>query len=147
MMNRRKALVSGAAMLAGGAALLRGKDAEAAGGPVPAPRGQAYTPVPTLNGAPLPWTMDNGVKVFHLVAEPVKQEFAPGMVVNCWGYNGRTPGPTIEAVEGDRVRFYVYNKLPEPTSIHWHGLIVPAGMDGVSGLTQPHIGPGETFVY
>jgi FtsP/CotA-like multicopper oxidase with cupredoxin domain len=77
----------------------------------------------------------------------VKREFAPGMVVNCWGYNGTTPGPTIEAVEGDRVRIYVHNKLPEATTIHWHGIILPNGMDGVSGLTQPHIAPGETFVY
>ncbi len=56
------------------------------------------------------------MKEFHLVAEPVKREFAPGMTVNCWGYNGQTPGPTIEAVEGDRVRILVTNKLPEPTS-------------------------------
>jgi len=91
--------------------------------------------------------MEDGRKTFHLTAEPVKREFAPGMVVNCWGYNGQTPGPTIEAVEGDRVRIYVTNKLPEPTSVHWHGIILPNGMDGVSGLTQPAIGVGETFVY
>jgi FtsP/CotA-like multicopper oxidase with cupredoxin domain len=106
-----------------------------------------YIPVVTPNGSTLPWTMEDGFKTFHLTAEPVKREFAPGMVVNCWGYNGQTPGPTIEAVEGDRVRIYVHNKLPEPTSIHWHGIILPNGMDGVSGLTQPHIAPGETFVY
>jgi FtsP/CotA-like multicopper oxidase with cupredoxin domain len=91
--------------------------------------------------------MDNGVKVFHLTAAPVKREFAPGMVVNCWGYNGSTPGPTIEAVEGDRVRILVTNKLPEHTTIHWHGIFTPNGMDGVGGLTQPLIQPGETYVY
>ena len=63
----------------------------------------------------------DGVKVFHLIAEPVRNEFAPGLVGDCWGYNGTTPGPTIEAVEGDRIRIYVTNRLPEPTSVHWHG--------------------------
>jgi FtsP/CotA-like multicopper oxidase with cupredoxin domain len=68
-------------------------------------------------------------------------------VVNCWGYNGQTPGPTIECVEGDHVRIYVTNKLPEHTSIHWHGIFLPNGMDGVGGLNQPQILPGETYVY
>jgi L-ascorbate oxidase len=110
-------------------------------------QGQAYQPIVTLNGWTLPPRIKGGVKEFHLVAEPVRREFAPGMTVNCWGYNGSTPGPTIEAVEGDRVRIYVTNKLPEHTSIHWHGIRLPNGMDGVGGLTQPHIGPGKTFVY
>jgi len=101
----------------------------------------------TPNGASLPHRMENGVKVFHLTAEPVKREFVDGFNVNCWGYNGMTPGPTIEAFEGDRVRLYVTNKLPEGTSIHWHGFILPNGMDGVTGLTQPKIAPGETFAY
>ena len=106
-----------------------------------------YTPVRTLNGWTLPYTMKDGVKEFHLVAEEVDHEFAPGSVAKCWGYNGSTPGPTIEAVEGDRVRFLVTNKLGEHTTIHWHGLLLPSGMDGVGGLSQPQIGPGETFVY
>lgn len=113
-----------------------------------APQGKLpYVPVVTPNGSTLPWTMKNGVKEFRLVAEPVKREFAKGMIVNAWGYNGSTPGPTIEAVEGDRVRFYVENRLPERTSVHWHGILLPNGMDGVSGLNQPHIEPGETYVY
>ena len=91
--------------------------------------------------------MNAGVKEFHLSAELVSHEVAPGMVINAWGYNGRTPGPVIEAVEGDRVRFFVHNKLKERTSVHWHGLFLPNGMDGVSGLNQPHIEPGETYVY
>ena len=77
----------------------------------------------------------------------MEHEFAPGLSGPCWGYNGRTPGPTIEAVEGDRVRIYVTNRLPEPTTVHWHGLILPNGMDGVGGLNQPYIRPGETFRY
>jgi len=107
----------------------------------------SYTPVETPNVPTLPFTMDNGVKVFHLIAEPVKQEFVKGVVFNCWGYNGSTPGPTIEAVEGDRVRILVTNNLPEPTTVHWHGILLPNGMDGVTGLNQPPIPPGETFAY
>jgi manganese oxidase len=109
--------------------------------------GRPYNPVATLNGWSLPWRMNNGVKEFHLVAEPVVREFAPGMKANLWGYNGSSPGPTIEAVEGDRVRIFVTNKLPEHTTVHWHGIMLPSGMDGVGGLTQPHIPPGKTFVY
>jgi FtsP/CotA-like multicopper oxidase with cupredoxin domain len=109
--------------------------------------GRPYNPVATLNGWTLPWRMNNGVKEFHLVAEPVVREMAPGMNANLWGYNGSSPGPTIEAVEGDRVRIFVTNKLPEHTTVHWHGILLPSGMDGVGGLTQPHIPPGKTFVY
>jgi len=111
------------------------------------PDGRPYNPVATLNGWSLPWRTKDGVKEFHLVAEPVVREFAPGMTANLWGYNGSSPGPTIEAVEGDRVRIFLTNKLPEHTTIHWHGVLVPNGMDGVGGLTQPHIPPGKTFVY
>jgi len=116
--------------------------------PPPAPpNGRPYHPVVTLNGWSLPWRMNNGVKEFHLIAEPVVRELAPGMKANLWGYNGQSPGPTIEVVEGDRVRIFVTNKLPESTSIHWHGQRLPNGMDGISGLTQPAIPPGKTFVY
>ncbi|MGQ0799377.1 MAG: multicopper oxidase family protein [Pseudomarimonas sp.] len=106
-----------------------------------------FIPVRTPNGWTLPHRMVNGVKEFHLVAEEIEHEFAPGSRAKCWGYNGTTPGPTIEAVEGDRLRIYVTNRLPEHTSVHWHGLLLPSGMDGVGGLSQPHIQPGETFVY
>jgi FtsP/CotA-like multicopper oxidase with cupredoxin domain len=109
--------------------------------------GPDYQPVVTLNGWTLPWRMNGDWKEFHLVAEPVMREFAPGMKAHLWGYNGQSPGPTIEAVEGDKVRIFVTNKLPEHTTAHWHGMILPCGMDGVGGLTQPHIDPGKTFVY
>ena len=109
--------------------------------------GPDYRPVVTLNGWSLPWRMNGDWKEFHLVAEPVVREFAPGMKVHLWGYNGQAPGPTIEAVEGDKVRIFVTNKLPEYTTVHWHGMLVPNGMDGVGGLNQPHIDPGKTFVY
>ena len=114
------------------------------------PPGEAekdYTPVIVPNGVKLPWKVVDGVKVYHLVAEPVKHEFAAGLVAECWGYNGVVHGPTIEAVEGDRVRIYVTNKLGAPTSIHWHGVLLPNGMDGVAGLNQRAIRPGETYKY
>ncbi len=111
----------------------------------PGPLG--YKPTVTLNGATLPWKSVDGVKVFHLVAEPVAHEFAPGLVAECWGYNGRVHGPTIEAVEGDHVRIYVTNRLSAPTTVHWHGVLVPSGMDGVGGVSQKAIQPGETFKY
>ncbi|MCK9914096.1 copper oxidase [Microbacteriaceae bacterium K1510] len=109
--------------------------------------GPPFQPVVTLNGWSLPWRMNGDWKEFHLVAEKVEREFAPGMTARLWGYNGQSPGPTIEAVEGDKVRIFVTNKLPEHTTVHWHGMPVPNGMDGVGGLTQPHIKPGQTFVY
>ena len=155
MFTRRQLLTSAAV----GSATLLSRAALAGGDGIPTVATQphfdlppnkgpfSYTPVETLNGVVLPWKMDNGVKVFHLVAEEVDREFAPGMIVKCWGYNGVTPGPTIEAVQGERVRFLVTNNLPERTSVHWHGLRLPNGMDGVAGLNQPHIERGETYVY
>jgi len=115
--------------------------------PISASRSQFYVPVRTLNGWTLPYTLNNGVKEFHLVAEEVKHEFAKGSHATCWGYNGTTIGPTLEMVEGDRVRIYVTNHLKEPTSMHWHGIDLPNGMDGIAGLNQPSIQPNETFVY
>ena len=115
--------------------------------PLVPPTGRPYNPVVTLNGWTAPWRMNAGVKEFHLVAEPVVREMAPGFTARLWGYNGQSPGPTIEVVEGDRVRIYVTNRLPEATSMHWHGQRLPNGMDGVTGLTQPPIPSGKTWVY
>ncbi|MES2975362.1 MAG: copper oxidase [Pseudomonadota bacterium] len=115
--------------------------------PLAPPNGRPYNPVVTLNGWTLPWRMNGGIKEFHLVAEPVVREMAPGFKVNMWGYNGQSPGPTIEVVEGDRVRIFVTNRLPEHTTVHWHGQRLPNGMDGVGGLNQPQIPVGKTFVY
>jgi FtsP/CotA-like multicopper oxidase with cupredoxin domain len=154
MLTRRQILISALGSLTGSALLKKvnaaTKQNEAHTHTKPSARHQSrrpYTPVVTPNGSTLPYKVKNGVKEFHLIAEPVEREFAPGMKVKCWGYNGQTPGPTIEAVEGDRVRILVTNKLAEHTSIHWHGIFLPNGMDGVGGLTQPHIKPGETYVY
>jgi hypothetical protein len=99
------------------------------------------------NGQTLPFKIVDGVKVFHLIAEEADHYFDSGLRARCWGYNGRVNATVIEAVEGERVRIYVTNRLKVPTSVHWHGIYLPAGMDGVSGLTQPYIKPGETFKY
>ena len=154
MITRRK-LFTGAAALASVAALERTARAAEKAAPAdpgehfpPGEPGKDYTPVVTPNGVALPFKLVGGVKVFHLIAEEVpNHEFAPGLRAHCWGYNGRVHGPTIEAVEGDRVRIYVTNRLSEATSTHWHGILLPSGMDGVAGLTQKPIEPGETFKY
>lgn len=155
MMTRRNALARGA-LLAGGAMLTGGANvntsADSAESATQPSIGDGEiaghrTAVTTLNGRSLPFKIIDGVKVFHLVAEEIEHEFAPGLSAHCWGYNGQTPGPTIEAIEGDRCRFYVTNKLPAKTTVHWHGLRIPNGMDGVNGLTQKSILPGETYRY
>ena len=101
--------------------------------------------LPTL--APRRVNEDGVNKEFHIICEPVKREFVPGRVVDCWGFNGTCPGPTIEVTQGDRVRLVVENRLPEPFSMHWHGFEIPVEMDGVPGVTQDPIEPGGTFVY
>jgi FtsP/CotA-like multicopper oxidase with cupredoxin domain len=168
----RRELLSGAAGLAGGALVLGASSGPAGAADVPGagrPRagsgaatrrspadhdwlapglpGRDYQPVVVPNGSKLPWKVVDGVKVFHIVAGEVEHELAPGLRAHCWGYNGRVHGPVIEVVERDRVRFYVTNRLPAPTTIHWHGILLPNGMDGVGGLNQKAIPPGETYRY
>jgi manganese oxidase len=164
MVTRREALLT--SVLAGSTALLASRRAQSAqtaratrawdvsysGGNArsserPGRPGADYQPVVTPNGQTLPFRVVDGVKVFHLIAEEVEHEFAPGLRASCWGYNGRVHGPTIEAVEGDRVRIYVTNRLAAPTSVHWHAVFLPNGMDGVAGLNQRAIKRGETFKY
>jgi len=123
------------------------------GGPIdvkplpPVLPGKGYKPVAVPNGGALPFKVIDGVKVFHLIAEEVDHFFDTGLRAKCWGFNGRVNSTVIEAVEGERVRIYVTNKLGVSTSIHWHGFYLPNGMDGVGGLTQPYIMPGETVKY
>jgi FtsP/CotA-like multicopper oxidase with cupredoxin domain len=152
MLTRRKLIAGSAA--ATSAALLTARARRAAAqaaaarpAPAQASSSAGATPVETPNGSTLAYKERDGVKIYHLTAQPISHEFMPGLRADCWGYNGQTPGPTIEAVQGDRVRFYVTNRLPEPTTVHWHGVRVPNGMDGVGGLTQRYIRPGETFKY
>lgn len=95
----------------------------------------------------LPYTMDNSVKVFHLIAEPVTRKISPFKTVTAWGYNGSVPGPTIQVTQGDRVRVVVENRLPESTTMHWHGFEVPVEMDGTPYISQMPIPPGGRFTY
>lgn len=116
---------------------------------MPGLRAANQTPVPVH--APdlkkLEFKMVNGVKEFHLRSMVVKQEFLPGEFMSVWGYNGSMPGPIIEAYQGDRVRIVLHNDLPEATSLHLHGFELAVNMDGVPGLVQSLVEPGQTYVY
>src|SRR4051794_6901813 len=116
MLSRRQMIGSAASFA--GAAILDTKLAAAAADASPATQPGAaggHTPVVTPDGSTAPYKLVDGVKVFHLTVGAFQREFAPGLTVECWGYNGQTPGPTIEAVEGDRVRIFVTNNLLEGT--------------------------------
>jgi FtsP/CotA-like multicopper oxidase with cupredoxin domain len=129
------------------------ENAAAPGSRIVSPAG--FLPVNTLGIPTLSFTMDGNVKVFSLVAEPVTVQFpdmSDGMghnprPIDAWGYSGSMIGPTIEVIEGDTVRIHVTNNLSEPTTVHWHGLEVPNAMDGVNGVTQDPIQPGDTYTY
>ncbi|HSW63744.1 MAG TPA: copper oxidase [Dissulfurispiraceae bacterium] len=139
--------------------------------PPPPLMGRQMGRVITPNVRPLGYELAGRIKVYKLVVQPVEHFLlgdeppagsiwanvhqAKGIMhhehlskkARVWGFNGSMPGPTIESYEGDRVRIVVKNELPEPTTIHWHGIELPHAMDGVGGVTQPPIQPGETFVY
>jgi len=152
MTSRRNFLISLAATGAAaafnkGELLLQTPAADDGSRSDPGRPGADYNPVVVPNGSKLPFKVVDGVKVFHLIAHELEHEFAPDLKAKCWGYSGLVNAQVIEAVEGDRVRIYVTNRLPAPTTVHWHGFILPNGMDGVSGLTQAPIPVGETWVY
>jgi len=109
--------------------------------------GPGVVPVVSPDIPDLPWRLENGVKVFNIRVGHVRTEFVPGRIVDAWGFNGSVPGPTIQVTEGDRVRLIVENRLPEPFSMHWHGLEVPVEMDGMPGISQDAIPPGGSFAY
>ena len=104
-------------------------------------------PMITPDVGDLPFERDGEVKVFHLVAGPVKRTIVPWKTLDAWGYNGSCPGPTIQVQQGDRVRIIFENRLPESTSMHWHGLEVPIEQDGVPWISQKPTAPGEKFTY
>ena len=95
----------------------------------------------------LAFELKGGVKEFHLTAEPILWEYAKGKTITAWGYNGQVPGPEIRVNDGDRVSIVFENKLPKATTIHWHGIDVPNDQDGVPGVTQQAILPGQTYTY
>jgi FtsP/CotA-like multicopper oxidase with cupredoxin domain len=104
-------------------------------------------PKTVRGGQPLPFTMQDGVKVFDVTAKAVQWEVSPGQTLEAWTYNGTVPAPEIRVTEGDKVRVRLKNELDEPTAIHFHGLYIPNGMDGVPFITQSPVNPGETFTY
>jgi manganese oxidase len=117
---------------------------------VPGIRAAGRPPVPVIVpdlSENVPWTLVDGAKEFHLYCRHTRREVLPDFYIDVWGFNDLMPGPTIEVIEGDRVRIWVHNDLPESTGIHWHGLEIPVAMDGVPGLTQPPIPPGGSQVY
>jgi len=113
--------------------------------PITAPNVQPATE--TQGGQALEFRSENGVKIFELTAKAVKWDILDNVAVTAYTYNGTVPGPMIRVTEGDQVRIVVKNELPEATTIHWHGVEVPNAMDGVPGVTQDPIEPGETFAY
>lgn len=141
--------------------------------PPPPLMGTQMGRVNTINVPPLGYELDGTTKVFTLIAQPFFHELTDGHPMDqstiplmnrfsgkmmtqmthskkkglVWGYNGSVPGPTIEATEGDRIRVILINELPEPTSIHWHGLEVPNSQDGAGGVTEPPTPPGGTHEY
>jgi hypothetical protein len=134
---------AGAAALSG---LGRAQGESGTGGAPPAGSGPPV-PVHSPDLKDLTFTVDNGVKVFHLIAEPVKQQLTPDKTLDLWGFNGSAPGPTIQVTQGDRVRIVFDNHLPEATSMHWHGFEVPFPMDGAPGVSQAPVKPGGRFIY
>ncbi len=133
--------------------------------------GEQMGQVQTVGVEPLGYEMDGDVKVFTLIAQPIEHQITTGEPpdhwfideenrytgemhahyfeknVRIWGYNGTSPGPTIECYEGDTIRVVMHNELPEPTSIHWHGIELPNEMDGSGGSTEPPTPPGGTRIY
>jgi FtsP/CotA-like multicopper oxidase with cupredoxin domain len=91
--------------------------------------------------------MDGDTKVFNLEASVVRWTILPGLTVDAYAFNGQVPGPRLHITEDDKVRINVTNKLPESTSVHWHGLILPNEMDGPAEITQKPIEPGQTYRY
>lgn len=83
---------------------------------------------------------------YTLVASEFEWEIRPGKTIRAWGFNQQVPGPQLTAKQGDTLVVKVINNLPEPTMVHWHGIRLPAAMDG-TGEVQPVIEPGETFEY
>jgi manganese oxidase len=98
-------------------------------------------------GRPLEPRIEDGVKVFDLETSIVRWQILPDVFVDAYTYNGQIPGPRLHITQGDRVRINVRNTLPESTTVHWHGLILPNEMDGPAEITQAPIAPGETYVY
>jgi manganese oxidase len=124
---------------------VRGGDGAGAASPAAADERPEIVGVQGLQ--PLAYELDGNVKVFRLTAEKIRWETKEGTLVDAMAYNRMVPGPVIRVTEGDRVRIVVSNEMDEPHTTHWHGLFVPNGMDGVPGISQDPIAPGDSFAY
>lgn len=108
----------------------------------------AYTaPVDARGDETLTPKLENGVKVFNLDVSLIKWNILPNVQVAAYAFNRQVPGPRIRVTEGDRIRIVVKNNLPEPTTVHWHGMILPNNMDGPADITQKPIAPGASYIY
>ncbi len=101
----------------------------------------------TTDVGDLPYEMDGDVKVYRLTAHVFKRQIAPDKTIDVWGFNGSAPGPTIQVTQGDKVRVIFKNELPEPSSLHWHGFEDQIGFDGMLGISQEPVRPGQSFTY
>jgi FtsP/CotA-like multicopper oxidase with cupredoxin domain len=112
------------------------------------PRQVAYVAAPDARGDKvLAPRIENGVKVFDIKAEIIRWNILPDVAVEAYAYNHEVPGPRLQVTEGDHVRINFHNALPESTTIHWHGLILPNEMDGPAKVTQDPVPPGGTYTY
>jgi manganese oxidase len=121
------------------------------GTPAAAPGASVTADLPEVVGQrglqELAYEMDGAVKVFRLTAEKIRWETREGKLVDAMAYNRMIPGPVIRVGENERVRIVVTNNMDEPHTTHWHGLFVPNSEDGVPGISQDPIMPGESFTY
>ncbi len=112
------------------------------------PRQVTYTAPRDANGDQvLQPRIENGVKVFDLEASIIRWNILPDVAVDAYAYNHQVPGPRLQMTEGDHVRINFHNNLPESTTVHWHGLIVPNEMDGPANITQQPVPPGGSYTY
>ena len=100
-------------------------------------------------GGLLPAAASSTPRELRLRAAPASARLIPGSEreTAVWAYGGEVPGPVLRFRQGERVRIHFTNDLPQPTTVHWHGLRVPNGMDGVPGISQAPVPPGGAFVY
>ncbi len=112
------------------------------------PRGVSFTAAVSARGdLPLAPRIENGVKVFDFESSVIRWAILPDKFVTAYAINRQVPGPRLELTEGDHIRINYTNHLPVPTTMHWHGLVLPNPMDGAAYITQRPIMPGETFTY
>jgi FtsP/CotA-like multicopper oxidase with cupredoxin domain len=112
------------------------------------PRQVRYRAPETAKGdQPLQPRIENGVKVFDLDASVIRWNILGNVTVDAYAFNNQIPGPRLALTQSDRVRINLHNHLPEPTTVHWHGLILPNEMDGPAEITQAPVPPGGSFTY